>query len=149
MIMHNKTQTFTNITVKVMFYLGIVATLSVPLWGPWFYKFVDMPSQFHTFMTIMLVFSGMCAVYILYNLKQIYSTLKSDPFIAENTRYLLNMGRACLVISVAYLLKVAILPTLATVIIILVFAMAWLFCLTLCGLFEKAVQYKQDNDMTI
>ncbi len=142
-------QKITGILVGIIFYLGIVATISVPFWGPIFYNLVEIEQGLHMFMTIMLIFSGGCAVLILYNLKRIFITIKSDPFVKENIRHLHTMGITCVVIFAVYVLKLFILPTFATVIIILVFGMAGLFCLTIKQLFEKAVEYKEDNDMTI
>ncbi len=139
----------TKLLVSLIFYLGIGVTLTVPLWASTFYRFVELEHKYYNFMTFMLLFSGACAVYMLYNLKNIFKTIDSDPFVSENIKALLNMGRISLVIFAAYVIKIFFIPTLATVIIIAVFGMAGLFCLTLKDLFEKAVQYKQDNDMTI
>ena len=36
-----------------------------------------------------------------------------------------------------------------TVIIIIVFSIAGLFSLVLCQVFEKAIRYKEENDLTI
>ncbi len=140
---------FTNILVNLFFYLGFIVTLAVPLWAPMFYKFVELEAVYHNYMTFMLLFSGACAVFIIYNLMCIFKTFKKDPFVPENIKYLFNMAIMCLIIFAIYTIKIIFIPTLATVIIIAVFFMAGLFCLTIKDLFAKAVEYKQDTDMTI
>ncbi len=139
----------TKFLVSACYYIGIVVTLSVPLWGKFFYNYVGTPKQFYNLMTFMLIISGICAVYIFYNLKLIYKTLNKNPFINKNIRYLKNMGITSFIISLLYIVKLVFLPTLASIIVIVVFLMAGLFCLTVKGLFATAVQYKLDNDMTI
>ncbi len=139
----------TQVLVNIIFYMGIAITLSVPLWATVFYKYIELEHEFYNFMTFMLMFSGACAIFILYNLKCIFKTLEKDPFINENTRSLLNMGKVSFVIFTCYVIKMFFLPTLATVIIIVVFGMAGLFCLTMKDLFSAAIEYKKENDMTI
>ena len=39
--------------------------------------------------------------------------------------------------------------TPATAVIIIVFSIAGLFCFVLCLVFEQAIRYKQENDLTI
>ncbi len=149
MVANKKLKNVTKLIVSFMFYFGIGVTLTVPLWSEYFYALVGLEQKYNNFMNFMLLISGMCAIYILYNLKSIYKTLDSDPFVEKNTTYLLNMGRVCFVISLIYIVKIFFIPTFATVIIITVFGMAGLFCLTLKDLFSKAVEFKQDSDMTI
>ncbi len=145
----NLLKRITKILVSAIFYTGIIVTISVPLWASVFYRYVNLEHRHYNFMTFMLILSGACAVYILYNLKLIFNTLNSDPFIEKNIKCLFNMGKVCFVIFVIYVVKLIFLPTLASVIIIVVFGMAGLFCLTIKDLFATAVQFKQDNDMTI
>ncbi len=146
---NNMLANITKTLVSVCFYIGIVVTVTVPLWGQFFYTYVETPSQFHSLMTFMLIISGACGVYIFYNLKLIFNTLNKNPFVSKNIQYLKNMGVTSLIISAIYIVKLVFLPTLASIIVIIVFLMAGLFCLTVKDLFTKAVNYKQDNDMTI
>ncbi len=142
-------KSITKTLVSAIFYIGIIVTISVPLWAGVFYRYVNLEHRHYNFMTFMLILSGACAVYILYNLKLIFKTLTSDPFIEKNIKCLFNMGKVCFVIFAIYVIKLIFLPTLASVIIIVVFGMAGLFCLTIKDLFASAVQFKQDSDMTI
>ncbi len=139
----------TKLLVNSIFYFGVAVTVTIPFWTRYFYEFVKLETRYYPFMTVVLFIFGACAIYILYNLMSIYKTLDNNPFVEKNIKYLLNMGKACFIIFFVAVVKIFFVPTLATVIIIAVFGMAGLFCLTIKDLFSKAVSYKQDNDMTI
>lgn len=48
-----------------------------------------------------------------------------------------------------FFIKICVLPTPATGVIVLVFFIASLFCEVLAYVFDKAVNYKEENDLTI
>ena len=52
-------------------------------------------------------------------------------------------------ISIIYIVKLTFMFTIATSIIVIVFALIGLFCLTLKDLFKQAVSYKEENDWTV
>lgn len=59
------------------------------------------------------------------------------------------MAVLSLCIVVMFVIKVCVMPTPATGIIVLVFFIASLFCEVLAHVFAKAVNYKEENDLTI
>ena len=59
------------------------------------------------------------------------------------------MGKSAFVIAVLFLIKVFILPTPATFIIVLTFFIAGIFSHVLSLVFSEAVRYKEENDLTI
>ena len=60
-----------------------------------------------------------------------------------------RMGKCSFLIALLSVVRLPLAPTPATVVIIIVFSIAGLFCFVLCQVFEKAVQYKEENDLTI
>jgi hypothetical protein len=99
-----------------------------------------------------LLVSGILSVYILWELRRIFRTLvnrESNPFIASNVSSLRRIAAASAAISITYVLKCLYWFTMATGIIIIIFALAALFCLVLADVFEQAVFYKQENDLTV
>ncbi len=52
-------------------------------------------------------------------------------------------------IALLSIIRLPVSLTPATAVIIIVFAIAGLFSIVLCQVFEKAVQYKLENDLTI
>ena len=140
----------TKTVVDIFFYLGIITVISVPFITPKLIRNLNLNEKliFPTIITLLL--SGMCAVYLIYQLKRIFKTLVTgNPFVIENTIYLKNMAIVAFIISIIYIFKLTYWFTPATVIIVLVFMVAGLFCLTLKDLFAQAVKFKEDNDLTI
>jgi hypothetical protein len=140
----------TKIVVDIFFYLGIITVISVPFITPKIIKNLNLSESLTLPTIVTLILSGVCAVYLIFQLKQIFKTLTSgNPFVIENTVYLKNMAIAAFIISIIYVYKLTYWFTPATVIIVIVFLVAGLFCLSLKDLFAQAVKFKEDNDLTI
>ena len=140
----------TKIVVDIFFYLGIITVISVPFVTPKLIKYLNLNENLIMPTIITLLLSGACAVYLIFQLKRIFKTLAvGNPFVIKNTIYLKNMAIVAFIISLIYLFKLTYWFTPATVIIVLVFLVAGLFCLTLKDLFTQAIKYKEDNDLTI
>lgn len=140
----------TKIVVEIFFYLGIITVISVPFITPKLIRYLNLSEGLILPTIITLLLSGVCAVYLIFQLKRIFRTLTAgNPFVIENTIYLKNMAVVAFIISIIYIFKLTYWFTPATVIIVLVFLVAGLFCLTLKDLFAQAIKYKEDNDLTI
>ena len=74
---------------------------------------------------------------------------EKNCFVSENTRSLKVMGRVSLVITVLFLVKSVMIPTPASFIIVLTFFIAGMFSHVLSLVFEEAVRFKEENDLTI
>lgn len=140
----------TGVVVNIMFYGGILCCLAVPFVyrqaAAYFYYAEELALP----LGIVLLVSGMAAVYILFQLKKIFKTIgKGNPFIVQNVNALRKMAVACALIAGVYALKSIFAFTLTTGMISLVFAVAALFCLTLKDVFKQAVWYKEENDLTV
>lgn len=140
----------TKIIVDIFFYLGIICVIGIPFLG----KALTMQYNYnygnYKFITVVLFLSGLCTVYILYNLKRMFKTLISgNPFVSDNIKCFHRIAAACIIIALIYILKCIVMFSLATVVIICVFATAALFCLTLKDIFKQAIAYKEENDWTV
>ena len=78
-----------------------------------------------------------------------FTVLKEDCFVEENVRSLKKMGTYSFCITGVSILRLFIIITPATLVIILVFIIAGLFSKVLANVFEQAVNYKLENDLTI
>ncbi len=140
----------TKIMVDIMFYGGIVCCLLVTQLAKltrgylWYGDDVVFPFG------IILFTTGVAAVYILFNLKKMFKTLLGgNPFVLSNVSCLRKMAVACFVIALIYAAKCMFWFTLATAIIVIMFVIAGLFCLTLKDVFKQAIYYKEENDYTV
>ena len=101
-------------------------------------------------MCVLFFISGMLAVFIIKELRKMFQTvMNGNCFIEENVKCLKKMAKYSLGISIVTSIRLWIIITPATLIIILVFFIAGLFSQVLSKVFEQAVQYKIENDLTI
>lgn len=141
---------FTKILIEFMICSGILVCALVPfsvyklsLYYP-FIKSIALP------LIIVLMISGIMAIYILWGLRRIFKTIvNANPFNLENVAILRRLSVAAFIISIAFVFKCFFWFTLATVIIVIIFAIAGLFCLVLADVFTQAVLYKEENDLTV
>ena len=141
---------FTKTVIDIMFFSGIIVCGLVPYLIYKVSYFVLMLETYPIHMTAVLMLSGILALIILWELRRIFNTLvKTNPFTLENVKSLRIMARASFAISVIYIAKCIFWFTLATVLLIMVFAIAGLFCLVLADVFKQAVAYKEENDLTV
>jgi len=140
----------TKFLVDAMFYSGIVACIALPfvfrqlqgLGVFWLNR--SIPSL------VVLLASGICAVYILYQLKQMFKTLiGKTPFVHENISCFRRCGVASFIISALFVIRIFLGFTPGSAIIVIIFAMLGLFSLTMKDVFKQAVFYKEENDWTV
>ena len=77
------------------------------------------------------------------------TVIDDDCFIHENVKSLEKMSSYSFFIAVITSCRLFIFITPSIFIIILVFVIAGLFSKVLAGVFDKAVTYKLENDLTI
>lgn len=88
-------------------------------------------------------------LFILFTLIRMMKSLREDPFIPRNVHHLRNMG--CTALGMTALTFFAAMLYFRP--LLLVIAMAELLCalfsLVLCSVFKKAVEYREENALTI
>lgn len=104
-----------------------------------------------------------CLFLIVFNLKKIIGTLvKADPFVRENVVAFKRISIQSFIISICYFINLLVNYNLEefkfiyvdssgihTDMEFLIFLFAGLFIFILAKVFEQAIQYKEDNDLTI
>ena len=139
------------IIIDLLFLVSILCSLAVPFLSKYIFAWIGyLDSSYVIAFTIIVFLSGVCCSYILFNLRQMYSSLLvGDPFIDKNVGHFRKMAVSCIIISLIYVAKCFFMFTYATIVIAAVFAIGCLFCLTLKDLFKQAINYKTENDLTI
>lgn len=143
---------FTKSLIDVLFYGGILICLLVPVLVVKYRDFNPMLNVAPGKTITVLLSSGILAVYILWELRHVFRTIvnrEANPFVTANVTSLRRIAAASAAISIIYILKCLYWFTMATAIIIIIFVLATLFCLVLADVFEQAVLYKQENDLTV
>ena len=141
---------FTKILLDIMFYCGIAATVSLPWSFRWAAKYYPSLLKHYGFHVVLFMISAVGAVLIIFELRRMFRTvLSGDCFVEANVKSLRNMGWLGIGIAVVTAMRLFILLTPATLIIIVVFFVAGLFSFVLSQVFDRAVRYKEENDLTI
>lgn len=148
--MNNKLTSFTKILLDFMYYAGIVITIFVPTIIRFYGRYNSYFANNILYLSIIFIFSGAFAVLIIRELRKMFrSVLMDDCFIPENVASLKKMGTYSFCIAVITSCRLFLYLTPAVLIVILVFVIAGLFSKVLSGVFDKAVTYKLENDLTI
>lgn len=140
----------TKILLDIMFYVGIVVTLTLPVSFYFYGNYNEFFKIYYIQMVVIFMIAGVFAVLILYELRRIFKTvLNDDCFVKSNVRSLNRMGIYSFAIMLVMLCRLPMFFTPAVFVIVVVFLIAGLFSRVLAIVFDRAVEYKQENDFTI
>ena len=139
-----------------MCFAGIGVTLTLPFSVKWIGEHASQLSilgkiQEHYAECVIIYFVlGILAIAILGELRKIFRTvLADDCFVMGNVVSLQRMGTYSFMIALFSLLRTVLYLTIAMLVVILVFVIAGLFSKVLAMVFDKAIRYKEENDLTI
>lgn len=148
--MKNKLTLFTKFLLDLMYYAGIPVTLLVPVIIYFYGKYNHYFGDHLLSLSVIFVLSGILAVLIIRELRKMFrSVLADDCFIHENVLSLNRMGTYSFCIALITCCRLFLYLTPAVLVIILTFVIAGLFSKVLSLVFDKAVTYKLENDLTI
>ncbi len=140
----------TKLILDFMFFTGIIVCITVPLSFRFVGRYYSVFDQFYLPFCIIFMIAGVLALVILWELRSMFKTvLKEEPFVRENVRSLKRMGISAFLIAATMLTRLFLVITPAALVLVAVFSIAGLFSLVLSQVFDQAVTYKQENDLTI
>lgn len=137
--------------VDVMFLCGIFVELFVPLLMMYAGKYYSTEIRENYWgMTITFLLAGICGLSIVYDLRRMMRTvMEENCFVQKNVSSLRRMGKMALIIAVLFLIKMSFMATPATIVIVVTFLIAGMFSFVLAFVFDEAIRYKEENDLTI
>lgn len=141
----------TKLLLDFMFFAGILVTITLPFTISWITDLYLQALRAHYTEYVIIYFSlGLLAIAILGELRKMFRTiLKGDCFVYDNVVSLQRMGTYSFMIAAISLVRTIMILTNAMLVVILVFIVAGLFSKVLAFVFEDAVRYKEENDLTI
>ena len=148
---YERIKKLTKLILDIMFFTGIIVLLTLPIWLRFAGTHYSKDIEIH-YLAMLIVFavSGLNGILIVNELRKMMKTvMEVNCLVEDNVKSLRRMARYSLVISIFFFIKVLLVPTPATLIIILVFFIAALFSVVLSCVFQEAVNYKDENDLTI
>lgn len=148
--MKDRLTQFTKYLLDLLFYAGIIVTATLPISIKFYGRFNSYFAENYYSLCLLFFLSGIFAVLILQQLRKMFrSVLDDDCFIRENVVSLEKMSIYSFFIAVITACRLFLYLTPAVFIVILVFVIAGLFSKVLAGVFDKAITYKEENDLTI
>ena len=141
---------WTKYFLDFMFYMGILVTISLPFSIHWVGRYLPRFEQYYWPLLVIYLILGVSAMLLIHELRRIFRTvLAKNCFVRENAASLRRMGNVSFFIVAMSLVRCIVYLTIAMVVVIFVFLVAGLFSKVLAYVFEEAVRYKEENDMTI
>lgn len=142
---------FTKVLLDVMYFSGMVVVVTLPLLLKLAGKYYSESIEQNYFkMLAVYAAAGIFGIIIVGQLRKMMKTVLEDNcFVWSNVKSLESMSVCSLAIVVLFIIKTCFLPTPATFIIVLVFFIASLFSVVLSCVFRQAINYKEENDLTI
>ena len=142
--------TWTKYLLDFMFYSGILVTATLPFSvkkiGEWMPQLIE-----HYEETVIIYFVlGVSACVLLRELRKIFrSVLAENCFVQANVVSLQKMGNWSFFIALMSVVRSIVYMTIAMAVVVLVFIIAGLFSKVLAYVFQEAVEYKEENDLTV
>lgn len=148
--MKDRLTLFTKYLLDFLYFAGIFVTATLPFSIKFYGKYNSYFRDNFYSLLVVLFLSGIFAVLIIHELRKMFlSVIKDDCFIRENVNSLDKMSIYSFCIALITACRLFIYITPAVFIVILVFVIAGLFSKVLARVFDKAITYKLDNDLTI
>lgn len=141
---------FTKFLLDFMFYTGVLVCITVPFSFKFMARYYDVFEDYYLPFCVIFMLAGVFALVILWELRRMFKTvITGDPFVKENVTSLKRMGVCAFIISATMAARLIFVVTPAAMVLVLVFLVAGLFSIVLSLVFDQAVTYKQENDLTI
>ena len=142
---------FTKAVLDIMFVLGILITATLPFLLKTYGKYVEPGIEKYIWQnSVVLGLCGIFSLMIVWELRKMFKTVIADDcFVRNNVTSLKKMSIYSVGIVFFMAEKCLFIITLATMAIMMVFIIAGLFSRVLAQVFDKAVTYKLENDLTI
>jgi len=148
--MNNKLIRITKLLLDLMFFSGTLVTTLMFFIIKFYGRFSTYFRENTISLTILFSVSGIFAVLVIFELRRIFKTVIADDcFITENVTSLRRMGTYSFLIALITALRLIMYITPGIIVVVLVFLIAGLFSKVLSQVFDKAITYKLENDLTI
>lgn len=132
--------------------MGVIIVASLPwsLNNYLLFKNSYVSGDVYYSMLVLLVISGICAFCILGQAKKILHNIsKKDPFTYDTANRIKYISYWCLPVAFIYVVAIYFIPSVFVVLVGLTFLFLSACIFIIAQLFYQAVNYKQENDLTI
>jgi len=141
------------IILYIIFVLGVLGTVTLPLMLDTYtgvlYDAYYLQPGYRGFIICFLMVAAVFGLWAVLEMILMLRSIPCDPFVARNVRALRRLGIILLILAALFIAKCLYYVTFLTLVCGLLFFVCGLFAFTLGSLFQQAVAYKEENDLTI
>jgi len=138
--------------LDLVFIGGLGILISLPYSLRWYMSYIYRVESIENFyfLLVFLYITGIVCLILVNEVRKIFKTVnRKNPFMMDNVKSLNRIAVSSLLIAGAYVVKIFYYNSVLTAILAMVFIIAGLFSLVLAEVFRQAVEYKEENDLTI
>lgn len=139
------------IALQCIFIGGLMIFITLPFCLKWYLEFSQDFTTAYFYKTLLILYSsGILALVIVYQaIKLLKNVNKNNPFIMDNIKILNKIGVCSLLIAAIYIIAIFVIHSVFTIILFMTFTILGFMSIVLSGIFQKAIEYKEENDLTI
>lgn len=139
------------IAVWVLMAVTVAVIVALPWIIDWMMQFNQNEEFWRPRYLVTLITSGVLAFLMQWQLRGVLHNANTDKIFSHNTVWRLRvLGGECLTMTAFYVVMLMCgMTKFSVVLVALMFLLAGLFLLVFGEFFLKAIEYKQENDMTI
>lgn len=146
----NSISNYIKICLQLVFIGGTLILITLPFLLNYYLQLFNLPTDIYPPTLTLLYVSGIPALIIIYQFIKLFESLKdANPFVTKNSNYLKTSSFCSLIIAIEYFISIFIFKSVFTIIIMMIFIIAWIGLYILSELFKQAINYKEENDLTI
>jgi len=140
-------------TLYIGFIVGVLLTVTLPFMIDYYfallYDVYSVQVLYRQFITAFLMITGVAGCWVIFELIIMMRSVPDNPFIRRNGKALNRIGIIFSILAVMFFGKCLIYVTFLTLLGGIIFVIGGLFTFTLASLFFQAVEYREENELTI
>jgi len=141
--------------IKIVLEILGMAGIAILIFLPWILNYyinafrLDLENLYGPCL-ILLYASAIPMLIIVWQAIKLFDLLKQNtPFVMENVRYLKIASLCSAIIFTEYLIGIFFFRSVFILLVICIFLVAWIGLYIMSELFKQAVEFKEENDLTI
>ena len=140
-------------SLYLVFMMALLITITMPMmidtYFRWIYDVYSLRAGYRQFIMCFTMVVGFASAGALFEMILIMRSASAEPFIERNGKALKRIGIIAMLIAILFFAKCGWYVTFLTMVCGFIFLLGSLFAFTLAELFSRAVQFREENDLTI
>lgn len=143
--------TVSKVLFGILLAVGVAGYLLLPWWVQGYIRWRDIKRpEYYRNILLVLYPAGLAVLTILFNAYRLMNNVsKNQAFIPQNVKLFRYMAISSVIVALVFLLSIPLIDSIFIFIIFLAFAMLAIVLVVFAQLFDSAIKYKEENELTI